>query len=113
MLIWQIAHWQIWLLNRKINTIKSKTTEVHSADLGNTSSLKNQVRVISDKVINENMRSLNMQQREIFNFVNKWSGDYIKSLGCKYVKMLNYFICLLGAERVLASHNWQHPYVIK
>ena len=64
---------------------------MQSADLGNTDSLKNQVRVVSDKVINENIRPLNMQQREILNFVNKWSGDYIKISGCKISQNVKFF----------------------
>ena len=60
-----------------------ESTEVQSADLGNTDSLTNQVRVVPDNVINENIRSFNMQQREVSNFVHKCPRDYIKSLGCK------------------------------
>ena len=60
-----------------------ETTEAQLADLVNTNSLTNKVRVIPDNVINENVRSLNMQQRYISDFVHKWSRDYVKSLGCK------------------------------
>ena len=56
------------------------TTEAQSVDLGNANSLTNQVRVVPENVVNENIISLNMQQSEVFNFVYKWSRDYIKSL---------------------------------
>ena len=49
-----------------------ETTEAQSADLGNTNAFTNQLRVVpDDDVINKNIRSLNIQQREIFNFVHK------------------------------------------
>ena len=57
-----------------------RITEAQSVDLGNANSLTNQVRVVPENVINENIISLNMQQSEVFNFVYKWSRDYIKSL---------------------------------
>ena len=59
------------------------TTEAQSVDLGNANSLTNQVRVVPENVVNENIISLNMQQSEVFNFVYKWSRDYIKSLWCE------------------------------
>ena len=49
-----------------------KTTEFQPADLKNTNIFTNQLTVVpDDNVINKNIRSLNMQQREIFNFVHK------------------------------------------
>ena len=73
-----------------------KTTEFQPADLKNTNIFTNQLTVVlDDNVINKNIRSLNMQQREIFNLVHKWSRDFIKSLGCKMhqnVKPLYIFI---------------------
>ena len=49
-----------------------ETTETQSADLGNTNSFTNQLRVVpDDNVITENIRSLNMKQRKSFNFVHK------------------------------------------
>ena len=80
-----------------------ETTEAQSADLGNTYSLTNQVRVFPHNVINEN--KINMQQREVFNFVHKWSRNYIKSLGCKTrqkIKLLYMFIT--GGAGVGKSH---------
>ena len=61
-----------------------KTTEIQSADPGNTNVFTNQLRMVLDEnVINKNIRSLNMQQREVFNFVHKWLRGFMKSLGCK------------------------------
>ena len=49
-----------------------KTAEFQPADLKNTNIFTNQLTVVpDDNVINKNIRSLNMQQREIFNFVHK------------------------------------------
>ena len=48
--------------------------------------MSNKLPAIPDNIINENIRSLNMRQREVFNFMNKWSTDYIKSLRCKVIK---------------------------
>ena len=57
-----------------------------------------------DNVINKNIRSLNMQQKEIAIFVPKWSRDFIKSLGWKKrIEMLNHFIYLLRVEQGLES----------
>ena len=57
-----------------------------------------------DNVINKNIRSLNMQQKEIVIFVPKWSRDFIKSLGWKKrIEMLNHFIYLLRVEQGLES----------
>ena len=73
-----------------------ETTETQSTELGNVNAFTNQLRVVPENnVINKNIRSLNMQQREIFNLVHKWSRDFIKSLGCKMhqnVKPLYIFI---------------------
>ena len=38
---------------------------------------------ISDEALDEKIRSLNKLQREIFDFVNKWSRYQIKSKNCK------------------------------
>ena len=49
-----------------------ETTEFQSADLGNRNAFTNQLRVApDDNVVNKNIRSLNMQEREFFNFVHK------------------------------------------
>ena len=81
-----------------------ETTETQSADLGNTNAFTNQVRVIpDDNVINKNIRSLNMQQREIFNFVHKWSRDFIKSLGCKIHQHVKPFHISITVEQGLES----------
>ena len=49
-----------------LDTDTLKTTEAQLADQENTNSLSNQVRVVPDNVINENMRSLNVQHSEVF-----------------------------------------------
>ena len=82
------------------------TTEAQSADLGNTNSLKNQVTAVPDNIINENIRSFTLQQREVFDFVHKWSRDYIKSFGL-YQK----YHMQSGCWKVSCDKN--HPYVIK
>ena len=83
-----------------------ETTETQSADLGNTNAFTNQLRVIpDDNVINKNIRSLNMQQREIFNFVHKWSRDFIKSLGCKIHQNVKlFYVFITGGAGVGKSH---------
>ena len=57
--------------NSDIDTLE--TTESQSADLGNRNTSTNQQRVIPD---DKNIRSLNMQQREMFDFVHKWWRDF-------------------------------------
>ena len=39
--------------------------------------------LISDEALGEKIRSLNKLQREVFDFVNKWARDQIKSKNCK------------------------------
>ena len=49
--------------------------------------------------------SLNMQQREVLNFADKWSTDYIKSLGCKIPQNLKPFhIFITGGAGTGKSH---------
>ena len=57
--------------NSNIDTLE--TTESQSADLGNRNTFTNRQRVIPD---DKNIRSLNMQQREMFDFVHKWWRDF-------------------------------------
>ena len=57
--------------NSDIDTLE--TTESQSADLGNRNTFTNQQRVIPD---DKNIRSLNMQQREMFDFVHNWWRDF-------------------------------------
>ena len=81
-----------------------KTTEFQPADLKNTNIFTNQLTVVpDDNVINKNIRSLNMQQREIFNFVHKWSRDFIKSLGCKIHQHVKPFHISITVEQGLES----------
>ena len=56
-----------------------------SEAFGNKNLMCNKLPAISDNIITENIRSLNMKQREVFNFIHKWSKDYIKSLPCKVI----------------------------
>ena len=50
----------------------------------NTNAFTNKLRVVpDDHVIYINIRSFNMQHREIFDFVHKWLRNFIKSLGCE------------------------------
>ena len=81
-------------------------TETQSAELGNTNVFTNQLRVVPENnVINKNIRSLNMQQREIFNFVHKWSRDFIKSLGCKIHQNVKlFYVFITGGAGVGKSH---------
>ena len=82
-----------------------ETTEAHSVDAGNNNLMSNKLPAIPGNIINENMRSLNMKQREVFNFMHKWSRDYIKSLHCKLIKKVKSFhIFLTGAAGVRKSH---------
>ena len=62
-----------------------------SSDLGHANNLNNILKVLDDNIINENIRSLNILQREVFNYVHKWSRDYIKSLGCKIKQNIKQF----------------------
>ena len=82
-----------------------ETMEAHSADVGNNNLMSNKLPAIPDNIINENIRSLNMKQREVFNFIHKWSRDYIKSLRCKVIKKVKSFhIFITGGAGVEKSH---------
>ena len=41
--------------------------EAHSADLGNANIFSKQITLVPENVLNEIIRSLKMQQREVFN----------------------------------------------
>ena len=45
------------------------------ADFGN-----HRFPIFADNVINENIRSLNEKQRQVFDSVHKWSKDYVKNV---------------------------------
>ena len=82
-----------------------ETMEAHSADVGNNNLMSNKLPAIPDNIINENIRSLNMKQREVFNFIHKWSRDYIKSLRCKVIKKVKSFhIFITGGAGVGKSY---------
>ena len=59
--------------------------EGHSGDVGNNNLMSNKLPAIPDNIMKGNIRSLNMKQREIFNFIHKWSRDYIRSFRCKVI----------------------------
>ena len=78
--------------------------EAHSTDVGNNNLMSNKLAVIPD-IINENIRSLNTKQREVFKFTHKSSRDYIKSLRCKLIKKVKSFhIFITGGIGVEISH---------
>ena len=52
-----------------------ETMEAHSA-IRNNNLISNKLPAIPDNIINENIRSLNMKQKQIFSFIRKWSQDY-------------------------------------
>ena len=62
-----------------------ETMEACSADVANNNLMSNKLPAISNNIINENIRSLDMKQRELLNFIHKWPRDYIKSLRCKVI----------------------------
>ena len=82
-----------------------ETMEAHSTDDGSYDLMSNKLLAISDNIIKEKIRSLNMNQREVFNFIHKWSKDYFKSLRCKVVKKLkSCHIFITGGAGVGKSH---------
>ena len=82
-----------------------ETIEARSADVGNNNLMSNKLPATPDIIINENIRSLNMKQREVFNFKHKWSRDYIKSLRFKVIKKVKSFhIFITGCAGVGKSH---------
>ena len=79
--------------------------EAHSADIGNNNLMSNKLPATLDNIINENIRSLNMKQGEFFNYIHKWSRDYIKSLRCKVIKKVKLFhIFITGSAGVGKPH---------
>ena len=79
--------------------------EGHSAGVGNNNLIFKKLPAILDNIINENIRSLNMKQREVFNFIYTWSRDYIKSLSCKMIqKVKSFHIFITGCAVVGKSH---------
>ena len=82
-----------------------ETMEAHSADVGNNNLMSNKLPAIPDNIINDNIRSLNMKQRKVFNFIHKWSRHYIKSLHCKGIKKVKSFhIFIKGGAGVGKPH---------
>ena len=61
--------------------------------------------VFPDSLINENIRSLNVKQRQVFDVIHKWARDYVKNLSSKHVKYIKPFhIFLTGGAGVDKSH---------
>ena len=61
--------------------------------------------VLQDSLINENIRSFNVKQRQVFDVIHKWARDYVKNLSSKHVKYIKPFhIFLTGGAGVGKSH---------
>ena len=82
-----------------------ETIEAHSPVVGNDNLMSSKLPAIPDNIINENIRSFNTKQREVFNFIHKWSKDYIKNLCCKVIKKVKSFhIFITGSAGIGKSH---------
>ena len=81
------------------------TMEEHPADVGNNNLMSNELPAINNDIINENIRFLNMKQREVFNFIHKWSRDYINSLRCKVIKKCKSFRRLITGGAGVGKSN--------
>ena len=61
--------------------------------------------LFQDSIISENIRSLNLKQRQVFEVINKWSRDYVKNLSSKVMKKVKSFhIFPTGGGGVGKSH---------
>ena len=61
--------------------------------------------VFQDSLINENIRSLNVKQRQVFDVIQKWARDYVENLSSKHVTYIKPFhIFLTGGAGVGESH---------
>ena len=61
--------------------------------------------VFQDSLINENIRSLNVKQRQVFDIIPKWARDYMKNLSSKHAKYIKSFhVFLTGGAGVGKSH---------
>ena len=47
--------------------------------------------VFQDFLINENIRSLNVKQRQVFDVIHKWARDYLKNFSYKHMKYIKLF----------------------
>ena len=54
--------------------------------------------VFQDSLINENIGSLNVKQRQIFDVIHKWARDYVKNLSSRHVKYIKPFHVFLTAR---------------
>ena len=61
--------------------------------------------LLTDNDINSRIRSLNSQQREIFEYVLNWAREYIKNLSCKKPSEIKpFYLFLTGGGGVGKSH---------
>ena len=61
--------------------------------------------VFQDSIISENIRSLNLKQRQVFEVIHKWSRDYVTNFSSKVMKKVKPFhIFLTGGGGVGKSH---------
>ena len=61
--------------------------------------------LLSDDILNEKIRSLNVQQRQIFDVLNKWARDTVKNLSAKSsIKVKPIYIFLTGKGGCGKSH---------
>ena len=61
--------------------------------------------VFQDSLINENIRSLNVKQRQVFDVIHKWARDYAKNWSSKHAKYIKPFhIFLTGGAGVGKPH---------
>ena len=61
--------------------------------------------MVNDTEINQNVRSLNNEQREVFNVIYKWGRDFIKNLSVGLPsEILPFYIFLTGGAGVGKSH---------
>ena len=61
--------------------------------------------LLDDDTLNEKIRSLNVQQRQIFDVVNKWARDTVKNLSSKSpTKVDTFYIFLTGKGGCGKSH---------
>ena len=61
--------------------------------------------VFQDSLINENIRSLNVKKRQVFDVIHKWERDYLKNLSSMHVKYIKPFhIFLTGGAGLGKSY---------
>ena len=77
--------------------------ELFTSEMGMTVPIR--PTLLSDDALNEKIRSLNIQQRQIFDVVNKWARDTVKNLSSKSPKKVEpIYIFLTGKGGCGKSH---------